>query len=69
MASTASPSAADPEMADLCNHTAHASSSNGFAEDGYFKRPIQPNIYGETADCEGQTMYVMYIMCVSIVVR
>ena len=47
MASAASPSAADPKMADLCNHTAHASSSDGFAKDGYFKRPIQPNIHGD----------------------
>ena len=46
MASAASPSAADPKIADLCNHTAHASLSDGFAEDGYFKRPIQPNIHG-----------------------
>ena len=44
MASAASPSATDPKMADLCNHTAHASSSDGFAEDGYSTRPIQPNI-------------------------
>jgi hypothetical protein len=47
MASTASPSAADPKMADLCNHMAQASSSKGCAEDGYFKRPIQPNIDGD----------------------
>ena len=49
----ASPSAADPKMADLCNHTAHASSSDGFAEDGYFKRPIQPNIYGDIWSVSG----------------
>jgi hypothetical protein len=53
MASAASPSAADPKMADLCNHTAHASSSDGFAEDGYFKRPIQPNIYGDIWSVSG----------------
>ena len=47
MASAASPSAADPKMADLRNHMAQASSSDGFAEDGYFKRPIKPNIYGD----------------------
>ena len=44
MASAASPSAANPNMEDLCNHTALAYSSDGCAEDGYFKRPIQPNI-------------------------
>jgi hypothetical protein len=44
IASAASPSTADPKMADLCNHTAHASLPDGFSEDGYFKRPIQPNI-------------------------
>jgi hypothetical protein len=42
MVSAASPSAADPEMADLFNR--HISSSDEFAEDGYFKRPIKPNI-------------------------
>jgi len=47
MASAASPSATDPKMADLCNHTAQASSSDGFSEDGYFKRPIQPNTDGD----------------------
>jgi hypothetical protein len=53
MASAASPSAADPKMADLCNHTAHASSSDGFAEDGYFKYPIQPNIHGDIWSVSG----------------
>jgi hypothetical protein len=53
MASAASPSAADPKMADLCNHTAHASLSDGFAEDGYFKRPIQPNIHGDIWSVSG----------------
>jgi hypothetical protein len=47
MASADSPSAADPKMRDMCNHTAQASSSDGCAEDGYFKRPIQPNIDGD----------------------
>ncbi len=47
MASAASPSAADPKMADLCNLTAQASSSDGCTEDGYFKRPVQPNIDGD----------------------
>jgi hypothetical protein len=40
-------------MADLCNHTTHASSSDGFAEDGYFKRPIQPNIHGDIWSVSG----------------
>jgi hypothetical protein len=53
MASAASPSAADPKMADLCNHTAHVSLSDGFAEDGYFKRPIQPNIDGDIWSVNG----------------
>jgi hypothetical protein len=53
MVSAASPSAADPKMADLCNHTAHASSSDGFAEDGYFKHPIQPNIHGDIWSVSG----------------
>jgi len=53
MASAASPSAADPKMADLCNHMAHAFSSDGFAEDGYFKRHIQPNIYGDIWSVSG----------------
>ena len=53
MASAASPSAADPKMADLCNHITHASSSDGFAEDGYFKRPIQPNIHGDIWSVSG----------------
>ena len=53
MASAASPSAADPKMADLCNHTAQASSSDGFSEDGYFKRPIQPNIDGDIWSVSG----------------
>ena len=30
MGSAASPSAVDPKMVDLCNHTAQASSSDGF---------------------------------------
>jgi hypothetical protein len=47
MASAASPSAADPKMAELCNHTAHASSHYACTEDGYFKRPILPNINGD----------------------
>ena len=34
MVSAASPSANDPKMVDLCNHTAQASSSDGYAEDG-----------------------------------
>ena len=53
MASAALPSAADPKMADLCNHTAHASSSDGFAEDGYFKCHIQPNFYGDIWSVSG----------------
>ncbi len=53
MASAASPSTADPKMADLCNYTAQASSSDGFAEDGYFKRPIQPNIDGDIWSVSG----------------
>ncbi len=55
MASAASPSAADPKikMADLCNHMAQASSSDGCAEDGYFKRPIQPNIDGDIWSVSG----------------
>ena len=53
MASAASPSASDPKMADLCNHTAQASSSDGCAEDGYFKRPIQPNIDGDIWSVSG----------------
>ena len=32
MASAASPSAANPKMEDMCNHTALAYSSNGCAE-------------------------------------
>jgi len=40
-------SPANPKMADLCNHMAQASSSDGCGEDGYFKRPIQPNIDGD----------------------
>ncbi len=47
MASAASPSAADPKMADPFKHTAQASSSDGCAEDRYFKHPIQPNIDGD----------------------
>ena len=47
MASAASPSTADPKMADLCNHTTQAYSSDGCTEDGYVKRPIQPNIDGD----------------------
>jgi len=47
MASAASPSTTNPKMADLCNHTAQASSSDGCAEDWCFKRPIQPNIDGD----------------------
>ena len=53
MASAASPSAADLKMEDLCNHKAHASSSDGFVEDGHFKRPIQPNIYGDIWSVSG----------------
>jgi len=55
MASAASPSPAYPKMAvaDLCNHTVHASSSDGLAEDGYFKRHIQPNIYGDIWSVSG----------------
>jgi hypothetical protein len=47
MASAASPGAADPKMAELCNHTAHASSHYACTEDGYFKCPILPNIDGD----------------------
>jgi hypothetical protein len=47
MASAASPSAANPEMAEQCNHTAQASSHHACAEDRYFKRPIPPNIDGD----------------------
>jgi len=53
MASAASPSATNPKMADLCNHTAQASSSDGCAEDWYFKRPIQPNIDGDIWSVSG----------------
>jgi hypothetical protein len=47
MALAASPGASDPKMAELCNHTAHASSHYACTEDGYFKRPILPNIDGD----------------------
>jgi hypothetical protein len=47
MASAASPSTANPKMAELCNHTAHASSHYACTEDGYFKRPILQNIDGD----------------------
>jgi hypothetical protein len=53
MASAASPSAADPKMANLCNYMAQASSSDGCTEDGYFKRPIQPNIDGDSWSVSG----------------
>jgi hypothetical protein len=53
MASAALPSAADPKMADLCNHTTQAYSSDGCAENGYFKRPIQPNIDGDIWSVSG----------------
>ena len=53
MASAASPSAANPMMADLCNHTANSSSSDGFTADGYFKLPIQPNINGDIWSVSG----------------
>ncbi len=36
MASAASPGAANPKMAELCNHMAHASSHYACTEDGYF---------------------------------
>ena len=53
MVSAASPSAADPKMADLCNHMAQASSSDGHAEDGYFKRSIHSNIDGDIWSVSG----------------
>ncbi len=53
MASTASPGAADPKMAELCNHMAHASSHYAYTEDGYFKRPILPNIDGDIWSASG----------------
>jgi hypothetical protein len=53
MASAASPSTADPKMADLCNHTTQAYSSDGCTEDGYVKRPIQPNIDGDIWSVSG----------------
>ena len=58
MASAASPSAADPKMRDLCNHTTQASSSDGCAEDGYFTRPIQPNIDGDIWPVSGWVLLV-----------
>ena len=61
MASTASPSATDPKMANLCNHTAQASSSDGFAEDGHFKRPIQPNIDGDIWLVGGWVFVVFWV--------
>jgi hypothetical protein len=53
MASAASPSATDPKMVDQCNHTGQSSLSDGFAEDWYFKRPIQPNIDGDIWSVSG----------------
>ena len=53
MTSAASPSAADPNLANLCNHTAQASSSDGCAEDWNFKHPIQPNIDGDIWSVSG----------------
>jgi hypothetical protein len=47
MASAASPSTANPKMAELCNHTAQASFSHECAEDGCLKCPIPPNIDGD----------------------
>jgi hypothetical protein len=61
MASAASPSTANPKMADLCNHTAHASSSNGFAEDGYIKCHIQPNIDGDIWSVSGWVFVVFWV--------
>ena len=53
MASAASPSAAYPKMADMCKHMAHAFSSDGSTEDGYFKHHIQPIIYGDIWSVSG----------------
>ncbi len=53
MASAASPGAADPKMAELCNHTAHVSSHYACTEDEYFKRPILPNIDGNIQSDSG----------------
>jgi hypothetical protein len=46
MASAASPSAADPKMAELYNHMAQASLHYTCAEDGCLKYPNLPNIDG-----------------------
>ncbi len=53
MASAASPSTTDPKMAELCNHTAHASSHYACTEDGNFKCPILPNIDGDIQSDSG----------------
>ena len=61
MASAASPSAADPKMADLCNHMVQASLSNECTEDGYFKRPIHPNIDGDIWLVRGWVFVVFWV--------
>jgi hypothetical protein len=42
-----------PAFFVVVDSLAHASSSDRFSEDGYFKRPIQPNIHGDIWSVSG----------------